>query len=90
MLQREPGDGGPLAYKAQRWPGAHAELLFVALEAGRFERAERRADRGGSCAESKASRGVFGAECFSFGRLSELVGHEIQHGGQKSEAGGSK
>jgi hypothetical protein len=41
MLQREPGDGGPLAYKAQRWPGAHAELLFVALEAGRFERPPR-------------------------------------------------
>jgi hypothetical protein len=29
----------------------------------------------------KTSRGVFGGECFSFGRLSELVGYEMQHGG---------
>jgi hypothetical protein len=55
------------------------------LETSGFERLP-----GAGARESKASRGVFGVERFSFGRLSELVGHEMQHGGQKSKAGGSK
>jgi hypothetical protein len=34
--------------------------------------------------------GVFDVERFSLGYLLHLVGHEMQHGGQKSEAGGCK
>jgi hypothetical protein len=60
-------------------------------EQGGFERlpSEARSSAAGA-REFRASRGVFGVERFSFGRLLQLVGHEMQHGGQKSEAGGSK
>jgi len=40
--------------------------------------------------ESGALRGVFDVERFSLGGLLQLVGHEMQHRGQQSEAGGCK
>lgn len=40
--------------------------------------------------EAMTSHGAFDLKRFSLGRLSELVGQEMQRGGQQSEAGGGK
>jgi hypothetical protein len=90
MLLRDLAAVSPLAYTGQEWRGAYTRNSRIAgLETSGFQSGRLRYSA--ACAlESKASRGVFGVERFSFGRLSELVGHEMQHGGQKSEAGGGK
>jgi hypothetical protein len=40
--------------------------------------------------EAMTSHAAFDLKRFSLGRLSELVGQEMQRGGQQSEAGGGK
>lgn len=79
--------GSPIRWVGDKWI---SECRLRYQKCG-FERLPRGARNSAEAAwEPGASRGVFGVERFSFVGLSELVGHEMQHGGQRSEAGGGK
>jgi hypothetical protein len=67
---------------------------FVAVGPLAYKAQQWRGSRRGTAAdgarEPTASRRAFRLKRFSFGRLLQLVGHEMQHGGHKREAGGGK